>query len=145
MITTEPPTPLSNYNNNNNGKLIYDAHRSVGSTKPQCASTRHSLIDTHIIYTHTHTHTHTHNMVNLDLCECLSKEVILRSALKSDRVGRFRRLAGRKFQTDGAMKLNEHAHQLISICAFGLPKGSHLRIKTNQTNKTLQLTKNPTQ
>ena len=56
---------------------------------------------------------HTHNLWSQELfiqiCEkaCLKRKV-LSWVLNSDRVGRFCRLASNEFQTDRALKLNEH-------------------------------------
>jgi len=67
----------------------------------------------HAIHAHNiYPRRHTHNLLSQELpawvCEkaSLNREA-LSLVLNSDRVGRFRRLAGSKFQTDGATKLNE--------------------------------------
>ena len=56
---------------------------------------------------------HTHNLWSqqlfIQICEktCLKRKV-LSWVLNLERVGRFRRLASNEFQTDRALKLNEH-------------------------------------
>ena len=56
-------------------------------------------------------------MVRLDLWKCLLKKESfeLGFELKSERVGRFRKLAGNEFRTDGEMKLKSVVISVLSI------------------------------
>ena len=99
-------TYLNNNNSHDNGWLLYSANPPVKKTR--CAIKHHS---------HIYTHRHKHNLTLYSytpqstwICEnaCWKKKV-LSWALKSERMGRFRKLAGSEIQTVGAIKLKERS------------------------------------
>ena len=62
------------------------------------------------------------------VCEKTSlKMKVLSWVLYLARVGRFCRLAGSEFQTEGAVKVNKHSAKDFKLC-FKFSKASHLRI-----------------
>ena len=75
------------------------------------AHTIHANIhtDINIMYPSTHTHTHTHHGPPRFVEMPVEKRKVLSWVLKSERVGRLRKLAGNEFQAVGAMKLKERS------------------------------------
>ena len=67
------------------------------------------------IHTHTHTHTHTYPGPPRFVEMPVEKRTVLSWALKSERVGRFRKLAGSEYQTVGAMKLKEQSPAYLKL------------------------------
>ena len=104
----------------NNDKLIIIIIMIImdGSCIAQIFPLRKLNTQSHTIYADMHTdlniiytcpHTHTHIKVRLDLWKCLLKKESFELGFKSEKVGRFRKLAGNEFQTVGAMKLRERS------------------------------------